>query len=179
MDKSYYFRKYGYDCFDKHGCLRPSKGLVVSISFLCRALLLPVLIGVASVKGSSQSMTWVLAGNLHPALMSLLALPALAVLAALVGRSPRARPWLRWVWAHGRNLLLLSAVAQAGIVLRDVTTVGLSLDSAEAFLSVSVLVLLAGLIAYLLWSRRVRDSFSEFPSPESPPGTRTRTNGHA
>jgi hypothetical protein len=179
MDKSYYFKKYGYACFDKHACLKPSTGLVASVLFLCRAVLLPVFIGLASIKGSSQGMTWVLAGNAHPALTSLFALPALAVLVALVRRSPQAGPWLRRTWAHGRSLLLLSALAQAGIALRDVTAGGLAVDSAAALASIVVLALLIALIGYLLLSRRVRDSFLEFPPPESASTTRTRANERA
>jgi hypothetical protein len=38
MNKSDYFRKYGYACFDRHACLKPSAGLVSSVLLLCRSL---------------------------------------------------------------------------------------------------------------------------------------------
>jgi hypothetical protein len=82
-------------------------------------------------------------------------------------------------WAHGRSLLLLSAIAQAGVALDDVTGSVRSVDSAGTLVSICVLALLGVLIGYLLGSTRVRDCFAEFPSPDADPAVRTRSNERA
>ena len=78
-------------------------------------------------------------------------------------RSPASGRWVRWIFAHGRILLAVSALLDVVLALA-----GVSLENVESGDQRTALVLLGAafdiyFLVYLLFSKRVRDVFSDFP----------------
>lgn len=91
-------------------------------------------------------------------------LPAVLVLLAIGHRIPNATSFMRWVWMHGRWLLVSSYMAGIAVfayVNREVMTDPSSWDFPDGMLVVIVDIAFVG---YLLSSGLVRDVFSDFPS---------------
>jgi hypothetical protein len=169
MEKSHYVRRYGFECLDRNCCLKPPLGLVVAMVYLCKSLLLPLVIALASAKGSSPSLRWLLGGEQHPLLMIGLAVPALMVLYAWLNRVPTSDAFSQWAWRRGAFLLALSAFAQASLATFDLVTspgflqgYGLVWESED--LAALLSIVLHGLvIAYVTRSARARATFADFP----------------
>jgi hypothetical protein len=149
-------------------CLKPPLLLWVAVLFLCRAIMLPLVIGIGHVAGVSadamaQLRDFWSAEQLVPAVI------AIPVLCALCWRSASAPNLLRAVWARGRALLALSAAVDIALpivsqlVQRQIT---------DQFI---VTLFASGIdvyfLAYILAARRVRDTFMDFPPPLAPPKT--------
>jgi hypothetical protein len=161
MPHSYNPHSYSPSNYDDEMCLKPPLLLWLTVLFLCRAIMLPMVIGIGHVAGvNADAMTqlrefWS-ADQLVPAVI------AIPVLCALCWRSGSAPDFLRGIWARGRVLLALSAAVDIGLPLisqlwqRQVT---------DQF----VLTLFASgvdiyFLAYILAARRVRDTFADFPA---------------
>lgn len=89
-------------------------------------------------------------------------LPGLLVLGARINRRPEAGSRTRWIWQKGRTILILGLFTQLGTLLfrhwkETVTHDGFTL----IILSVTV-----GALILLFGSRRIKDVFDDFPSPE-------------
>lgn len=162
MPHTYNPHSYSPSNYDDEMCLKPPLLLWLAVLFLCRAIMLPVVIGIGHVAGvNADAMTqlrdfWS-AEQLVPAVI------AIPVLCALCWRSGAAPAALRSVWSRGRVLLALSAAVDIALPLisqlwqRQIT---------DQF----VLTLFASgvdvyFLAYILAARRVRDTFSDFPPP--------------
>lgn len=92
-------------------------------------------------------------------------LPALLVLVATGHRVPDGWDFMRRVWRSGRWLLICSytaGVAVFGYVNRDILLDPDAWDFADGVL---VLILDAAVIAYLLGSKLVRDTFNDLQDP--------------
>jgi hypothetical protein len=123
---------------------------------------LPLLLGIGSLSGGGSDSMDMVHGlfGLGAVATACFAFP---VFCALALRSPTSGQWMRWIYAHGRWLLVAAAVIDAVLALK-----GVSLDSAESADGRFGAVLLgvvfdAYIFGYLLVSRRVRDVFSDFP----------------
>jgi hypothetical protein len=165
MQKSYEFNRYPPSTYDEHLCLKPPLMLWLCILFLSRAVTLPFLIGLSSLGGGTSNTMQFVRGlfstnTLFPSCI------ALAVLCALIRRSPSGPGWARWIWARGRLILALSAVldfalALAGSPIWDVQLIQ------QAAMSPLTGALDLYFLAYLLASKRTRDTFSDFPGPSA------------
>lgn len=119
-----------------------------------------LLLSLAAFSNSGQVFGAVLdyAASL-PLLMS--DIPGVMVLAARLNRKPDAGTKIRWLWSHGIELLIL------GLSISITATVNayrqeLASPDNPAFWIVAVNL---GVIAYLVWSRGIREIFADFPSP--------------
>jgi hypothetical protein len=143
--------------------LRPSRILIASILFLCRDLLLIVAFGASGMAGASTKL-----GDLVDTdylwLACSAAIPAAAILYAYFARAPDARPIVRWLWAHGRVLLLSSALAQIAVVAASYWDDAGRLQAGPLADKAVVIGELA-VIGYVLLSSRVKDVFLDFPQP--------------
>ena len=152
--------KYDLNDYDSHLALRPSWLMIASMLFLCRGWLLLLLIGVSNVAGVSVEID-----DLVPTdyvWQGLIAgVPSALTLYAWLVRVPTAKAFVRAIWRNGRALLTLAALLHVTLVfaaewpsLRWLTE------------PVSALILLGDLwvIAFVLLSRRVKDTFLDFPS---------------
>ena len=147
---------------DDHGCLRISFGLWLIIVYLCRHVVL-LLLGATS---SFATFTYGQMGASYAVLYSnpwflLASAPALPVLAAGLRRAPSAPSFIRLIWQAGTMLLSLAAVL-------DMAILGILLVTTSAQLEVihlSQTMLTAVCLLVLMRSKRIRDTFAEFPAP--------------
>ena len=155
--------RYDESSYDNNFCLKPSLLLWLAMLYLSRAILLPLVAGVASMNGSGDAAS-LTRGLFSPDAYVPSAL-ALLVIAAWCRRTPSATRVPRWIWTRGRTFLAASAILdlvlpvyapfQESYGVWQLTTprlIGAALDTY--------------FLAYLLASRRVRDVFSQFPMPD-------------
>jgi hypothetical protein len=163
MKKSYDVRRYPHSEYDQHLCLKPSILLWLAIVYLSRAVTLPFVVGLSSWgSGDSSGMEFLRGlfstGTLVPSFIAVL------VLYALIRRASSPSESARWIWARGRLLLALAAIIDLGVSLAT-AQVGFGQLTDQG-----VSAMLAGLfdlyfLAYVLFARRARDTFSDFPAP--------------
>jgi len=151
-------RNYPASAYDDQWCLKPPVLLWIAVLFLDRAALMPLLMGFGHWANVNEDAMRAMRGlwaaeGLLPALMTL------PVLWAAFRRVPDAGAPFRWIWTHGRALLLLAVVADAGLNVLAGLRAG---DATLALLLCGAFDLYFGL--YLLFARRVRDSFADFPT---------------
>lgn len=161
-------RKYAASSYDDYLCLKPPLLLWIAVIYLSRAISLPVLMGLGSARHMSPDAARLLTGlwstdELLPSLI------AVAVLVAMFRRVPDASRPVRWIWSHGRWLLMASAGFDLALLLISLIRSGpLQLDDQGPPLS----LLMAGLDVYfllfILTVRRVRDTFASFPLLSAP-----------
>lgn len=152
---------YGPTSYDYNFCLKPPLMLWLVIFCLSRALVLPFVGGLSSMTGSANmaSVTRGLTSSedFVPAAM------ALMVLMAFLRRRPSGSQLTRYIWAHGRVILALSALADLALAAQS-----MSQEFTTSSMSSLLLVLRAFLDVYFLIfifaSRRVRDVFADFPA---------------
>ena len=151
------------DDLDEYGCLKISFGLWIVIVYLCRHLVLLILGATSSLAnftygqlGASYSVIYS-----HPWFLAASA-PAVAVLLAAIRRSPSAPAVIRNLWRVGAPLLVAAAVLDLAILGALLGLGGVSIKTShffQAFVDVICLV-------YLTRTRRVRDTFADFPSAQ-------------
>jgi hypothetical protein len=162
MPHSYNPHSYSPSNYDDDMCLKPPLLLWLAVLFLCRAIMLPVVIGIGHVAGvNADAMTqlrefWS-ADQLVPAVI------AIPVLCALCWRSGSAPDFLRGVWARGRVFLALSAAVDIAVPLMSQLWQRQITDQFVLTLFASGIDVY--FLAYILAARRVRDTFSDFPAP--------------
>lgn len=161
MPHSYNPHSYSPSNYDDEMCLKPPLLLWLAALFLCRAIVLPVLIGIGHVAGvNADAMTqlrefWS-ADQLVPAVI------AIPVLCALCWRSGSAPDALRWIWARGRVILAVSAAVDIALPVVSQLWQRQITDQFIVTLFASGVDLY--FIAYILAARRVRDTFQDFPA---------------
>ena len=165
MAKSYDFNKYDSWYYDDDFCLKPPVLLTAAMVYLCRSFLIMMLILAATTRGrTSGGMEAFLPGGEHPMSIGLTAIPAMLVLYARVRRSHKAGDFVRRIWKRGRLLLGLSAaleIATGAFLLYS--SVGEARDA--DLLRVAFLMLDVYILLYMVFSKHVRDVFSDFPPP--------------
>jgi hypothetical protein len=165
MQKSYDPRRYDLTSFDQHLCLKPPLLLWGTVIYLSRAVSLPFVIGIGSLAGGSANTNRLMHGLFDPYTL-LPSCVAFLVLAALAVRSPSSGRPVRWIFSHGRLLLLAAAILDAGLGLSSVSLEHLANGDEQAAGALLALALDAYILVYLFVSRRVRDVFSDFPAAE-------------
>jgi hypothetical protein len=133
--------------------------LIACLIFLCRGLVVYVLVGVSrgvpvGFKDIVDTET-VWSGFLA-------AVPAALVLYALVARVPTAPAFVRWAWRYGRALTSLSALSYVAIAVAQLGSDPRRWLGGPLAAKAMVLAELA-IIAYLFLSSRVRQAFLDFP----------------
>ena len=153
--------RYTASSYDDYLCLRPPLLLWLSVLYYSRAIALPIVMAMGRFAGVNNNAIQLLRGlwSLQTLIPSLI---AAAILYAMFQRVPTAPRPVRWVWAHGRLLLTLSAVI-------DLSLVGISLLRLDEQNSQMLPLLAAGaldayFLLYILTARRVRDTFAHFPA---------------
>jgi Protein of unknown function (DUF2919) len=155
--------RYPLSSYDDYLSLKPPFLLWLVMLYLCRAVTLPLLMGLAAFAGINADTRSLFAGyfSIQAVIPSLIAAP---VLFALLRRSPSAPMAVRWIWAHGRILLAVSA--GLGLLL---TLLDSPLRHGELNEQMGLPLLLAAIdlfcVVYVLAARYVRDVFADFPAP--------------
>ncbi len=164
MRHSYSPDAYGPSSYDDYLCLKPPLLLWVAVLYLSRAITLPVAMGIASFAGVNADAIALLrrlwtVESLAPSLI------AAVILYALCRRVPTASGLLRWIWARGRVFLVVSAAID--LILSLSSPIRLREINDEVLLSVLSAAVDLYFLLYIFAARRVRDTFSEFPTPGS------------
>ena len=152
--------KYEYWRYDKHFTLKPSLALQLIVVFLCKDLMLSLLLGFSKFKTRGGSVAEDAATLIQP-IFIISNLPASAVLLAMLTRGPTAGPAIRLIWKGGRYLIGLSIL----IYLATFVT----LRGADVFdytiIDWGAVTLHLVIVGYIFSSKLVRDIFAEFPEP--------------
>jgi hypothetical protein len=148
--------------FDDEMCLKPPALIWIVVLYLCRAILMPLAIGIGHYAGMNRDAMALLRAfwredALLPALLSA------PVLYALCRRQPAASGAVRWVWGHGRALLAAAAAADILLNVRELIPFTALDDRTAAPLAAAMID--AFFLTYVLVARRVRDAFCDFPAP--------------
>jgi Protein of unknown function (DUF2919) len=160
-------RRYSIDSFDRHLSLKAPLPLLLALVFLSRSVVLRLVYALSNIKGQGADIS-VLWNSQYQHLFMLGSLPAFLVLAAYIGRSPNRGAMARWIWRHGAWLVGLALLAQSLPAL-------LNLDSITNFEQMHfeesplLLAVHAAVLGYMLFSRRVRDTFADYPKPDPRP----------
>lgn len=158
-------QSYSPSNYDDEMCLKPPLLLWLAVLFLCRGIMLPVVIGIGHIAGvnvdaMTQLREFWSAGQLIPAVI------AIPVLCSLCWRSGSAPESVRRIWERGRVILAVSAVVDIALPL-------LSQLSQRQITDKFILTLFGSgvdiyFLVYVLAARRVRDTFLDFPLPLRP-----------
>lgn len=154
---------YPASAYDDQLVLRPPIGVWLTLVFLLR----PLIVLVASVTNKADRVG--LLNLIYPdrqwaVAHALAALPAIAVAIAYSRRDAKASAAVRWIWGHGRALLVTSLGINVLFLAYPVLTHPGRLAT-SAMIQITVCALLA---YYLFRSRRVADAFADFPPPTPP-----------
>lgn len=154
-------KKYDITDFDGNLCLRVSPLMWICMLFLFRAYLV-ALLSVVNFKDRLALINMFYSNHWQLSLAAFAGIPVFVVLYAWKSRKPGASARTQWIWRHGRNFLLFS-VALNVLALSLPLLVGIKRQM-DVFLLAEFLV--CGAIAiFLLFSKRVSDTFSDFPAP--------------
>ena len=167
MNSSYNPDRYHPSHFDDDMCLRPPLLLWLAAIYLARAALLPIAIGIGHIANVDDK-AFVLLRSLWSPAGLVPALVALPVLYALFRRAPAAGRMTRWCWAHGRILLAVSAGIDAALTLLQFT--GPTELGDQAVIAMGTGIADLYFLTYILFARRVRDAFTDFPPPRQAAG---------
>jgi DUF2919 family protein len=166
MNSSYDPDLYHPSSFDDDMCLKPPLLLWLATIYLARAILLPIGIGIGHFAGVDDK-AFVLLRSLWRVEGLVPALLALPVLFALFRRTPTAARMTRRMWAHGRIFLAVSAGIDAALSLFQLTT---STEGDQPIITMGSELIDVYFLAYILFARRVRDTFTDFPPPREAAG---------
>lgn len=152
---------------NRHGVLSIPGLFWVSLALLARQWLLLMMVGVSTFRGQTD-ISLLLADGGVP--WGALAAQAPVLLLALAGanRVPGARPWARWVWHHGREIVALVVVCNLAWTARFLWASDYWLPWPELFLACCALLDLAVALS-ICRTPYYRQMFKEFPIVSSPP----------
>jgi hypothetical protein len=151
--------KYDIANYDENLCLRVSPVMWLAMLFLIRAYLITVL-SVINFRDPLALINLLHTDAAHLALGAVAGVPVLAVLYALRQRKPGASARVQWIWRNGRSLLAISAVLSVVVTLVPILTV---MSHRVQYAEQAQVVLSAAVLLFVLTSKRVADTFAEFP----------------
>jgi len=164
--QAYPAHTYRESYYDDQMCLKPPLPLWAAVFYLSRAITLPIAMALGHFAGVDEKAITLFRGFWSADALFPSAIAAV-MLYAFVRRVPAASPQVRWIWAHGRIVLAVSAVIDIALLLIALIRRGEINDQ-----SIWSLVAVAGdlyFLIYILAARRVRHVFLEFPAPLHPP----------
>ena len=148
-------RFYGDSAYDNYFSLKPSRTLWLAVWFLSRTITLPLIMGAYDNYFS-----------LKPSRTLWLAVLFAAVLYLFIRRVPTASRAVRWAWSRGKVLLLISAMLDVAANFARLPRDGVFNDlSVISCMSIAIDLVIIG---YGMMSRRVRDTFADFPMTAEP-----------
>ena len=162
MRHSHPSHSYPASHYDDQMCLKPPLFLWVAVFYLSRAITLPIAMALGHFAGVDDKAISLFRGIWSADALIPSAIAAV-MLYALCRRVPTASRQVRWIWAHGRIVLAVSAVVDIALILTALIRQGEINDQ-----SMWSMIAAAGdlyFLLYILIARRVRQAFSEFPPP--------------
>lgn len=153
--------RYKLEDFNQYHVLKiPHLFFVIGVYLLKYPIL--ILLPWIPMMGNASYLTGFVNRHIHWTLLIFSCVPAALMLVAGVRRTPKASVQTRWIWAHGRSLLLFALAADlvilAGLIL------GHRQKLSEYALIVGYLDVM--FIVYVWRSQRLREVFKQFPAPQ-------------
>lgn len=162
MSERLEIEKYGLDSYDDFLCLRPPRLLIACVIFLCRGLVMFVL--VAASRGALTGFDDLAETEALKIGGALAVAPAALVLYALGSRVPSAPAFVRWIWRRGRALVALSALAYVALFVARLGSDPRGWLTGTSLAAKAMAVAELAIVGYVSWSSRVRQTFRDFPS---------------
>ena len=133
--------------------------LWIAVLYLCRAITLPIAVGVSHFAGVNADALSALKSfwSVYTLLPSL---PAASILIVLFRRVPTASKLVRWIWARGKRFLVLAAVLDLGLSLISLIKSG---DVDNQLPSIVTALIDVYFLFYIALAQRCTDTFAEFP----------------
>jgi Protein of unknown function (DUF2919) len=162
LHHSHPLHSYPASQYDDQMCLKAPPLLWVAVLYLSRGITLPIAMAIGHFAGvDSNAITlfrrfWSVDGLVPSAI-------AAVILYTLCRRVPTAPQVVRWIWAHGRIFLAVSAVLD--VVLMTIALIRLGDINDQSLWSMFAAAGDLYFLIYILTARRVRHVFSEFPAP--------------
>jgi hypothetical protein len=157
---------YTPDDYNKYDVLNVPLSLVIVNLYLLKHYFIfavPVMAQLPMISLVAQSLEQVIPSqNDSNGALLYSCIPALLVFISMTRRLPSTGVFLRWVWQHGRGLLLLGLVLEIGLILLYFRFQLQKLNE----MNLAFLYIDSCLILFLLKSQRIRDVFTEFPQPK-------------
>jgi hypothetical protein len=156
---------YGFSEYDKYFSLKVSTGLWIIILYLLRPYIVLVASWGIGKRGGGAAGVDGIRNILYPDDLSL-TLAILATIPVLLfgyvwsRRKPGAGTMVKKLWANGGKLLVAAAILDIAVVFTPLPGGIASSIHALGWVQVVIAVII---IFYLLGSRRVRDTFADFP----------------
>lgn len=152
-------KQYPFSAYDKYLSLRISIPMWAAILFLARPFAI-LLMSVANRRDRTGLLSTFYHDPVALAIDTFAALPALLVIIAWARHYPDASQPVRWIWAHGRQLLLIATTLNtASVFLPLAWNPHLRMDTPE-FVKLAICAMI---LFMLVKSDRVRDTFDDFP----------------
>ena len=156
---------YTPDDFTKDGVLKVSPLLWIVIIYLSRHVLILLLGAVSQFIGSRKGIdTSGLAALYSSPAFVWASIPALAVVVTHFRRIPNTQPIFRLLWSQGHWLLGAAAGLDFLILATHWWLGTLAINEFQ----IAGLFIDSYIISYLIRSKRVQDTFEDFPSPDPP-----------
>ncbi|GAB3534639.1 DUF2919 domain-containing protein [Photobacterium alginatilyticum] len=148
---------YPIDAYDKHGLLKPSAMLWLTLAFSAKAWVVFIMAGASREQGAQiLEVLYPLRENLYFAMAT--GLPAL-LLMWLTGQRYKNKKLINRLWQYGKTILLAAYMTDCAL---QVYQLSLS-DGAFSWTQAVNLLLTLWLGAYIARSTRVRNTFADKP----------------
>jgi hypothetical protein len=159
-------RVYSFSAYDKYMSLKLDSNMWLVIAYFLHPYILKIStiqMGRGGVKTDSVKG---LKNLIYPDdfgffLAFIASIPVLVLMLAYAKRKPDAAQWVRTIWRNGRNLLATAAVLSIIVVFVPFLT---ALSHSIPVYGWGQLVVAAGILYYLYSSKRVADTFADFPA---------------
>ena len=156
---------YSLEEYDKYLCLKPSRGLWLILFFLLLPFVIMLLTFLLGRRGGDITVLKVIQKDLYPDNLSLMlaflsSMPTLIFMYAWIRRKPGASEYVRKICRNGAVMLSATAIMNMIIVFVPLLTVGIRSIHWIGWVQAGLLFVV---ICYLHSSKRVKDTFSDFP----------------
>ena len=155
---------YNFNDYDKYLSLKINFELWLIIAYFMRPLILKIST-IQMGRGAKSASVSGLKDLVYPDdfgffLAIVTTIPVFLIIFAYMKRKPEAPDYIRTLWRNGGRLLMLTAVLNVVVVF-----VPFILDMTHRInlIGWGQLVIAACIIAYMVTSRRVKDTFADFP----------------
>ncbi|ELR65158.1 membrane protein [Photobacterium marinum] len=148
---------YPIDAYDKHGLLKPSAMLWLTLIFNAKAWIIFVMAGASREQGAQVlEILYPVRNNLYFAMV--MGLPALFLM-WVTGQRHKNKKLINALWRRGKSILLAAYMTDCALQVYQLTL----LNGAFSWSRAITLLITVWLGLYLIRSTRVRNTFADQP----------------
>jgi len=145
--------------YDKYLCLKPNPVMWLIFIFLMKPYIVAIL-SVVNRRDKTGLIDMVYSDRTALALGAVAAVPVALLVYALMKRKPGATQFVKSVWARGRMLLVVSALASVGVVFFPPLAGSARHLTDNAWIQIAIA---AVIVVIVFRSSYIRDCFNDFP----------------